>query len=93
MSDSNSPLPAILGGNSAVTLDQTEANRWPILTADDENAVIQILRDGDISTHPVIRKIGTRLPRLFRLALCACALQRYLCADGRILGHWSQAGR
>lgn len=57
MSDSNSPLPAILGGNPAVTLDQTEANRWPILTADDENAVIQILRDGDISTHPVIRKL------------------------------------
>lgn len=57
MSDSNSSLPAILGGNPAVTLDQTEANRWPVLTADDENAVIQILRDGDISTHPVIRKL------------------------------------
>lgn len=57
MADLNSSLPAILGGNPAVTLDQTEANRWPVLTADDENAVIQILRDGDISTHPVIRKL------------------------------------
>ena len=50
-------LPAILGGNPAVTLDQEAANRWPALTTDDERAVIQILRDGDISTHPVIRQL------------------------------------
>ena len=49
--------PAILGGNPAVTLDQEAANRWPVLTTDDEQAVIQILRDGDISTHPVIRQL------------------------------------
>ena len=49
--------PAILGGNPAVTLDQEAANRWPVLTTDDERAVIQILRDGDISTHPVIRQL------------------------------------
>lgn len=57
MVDLNSAVPAILGGSPAVTLEQTEANRWPVLTADDENAVIQILRDGDISTHPVIRQL------------------------------------
>jgi len=50
-------LPAILGGQPAVTLDQKDANRWPVLTADDEKAVVQIMRDGDISTHPVIRDL------------------------------------
>lgn len=50
-------IPAILGGAPAVTLDQREANRWPLLTEDDEHAVLQILRDGDISTHPVIRAL------------------------------------
>ena len=57
MRDSVNPLPAILGGKPAVTLDQVEANRWPTLTESDEQAVVQILRDGDISTHPVIRKL------------------------------------
>jgi perosamine synthetase len=56
MSDANH-LPAILGGAPAVTLDQTEANRWPVLTGQDEKAVLQILRDGDISTHRVIRDL------------------------------------
>lgn len=50
-------LPAFLGGQPAVTLDQKEANRWPVLTSDDEEAVVQIMRDGDISTHPVIREL------------------------------------
>lgn len=50
-------LPAILGGNPAVIADHIQANRWPVLDADDEKAVLQILRDGDISTHPVIREL------------------------------------
>lgn len=54
---SRTEWPAILGGSQAVTLDQTEANRWPVLTDDDERAVLRILRDGDISTHPVIREL------------------------------------
>ncbi len=49
--------PAILGGPRAVTLDQTEANRWPILTGEDEQAVLAVMRDGDLSTHPVTRKL------------------------------------
>lgn len=57
MRDSVTALPAILGGKPAVTLDQVEANRWPVLTESDEQAVVQILRDGDISTHPVIRDL------------------------------------
>jgi len=50
-------IPAILGGNKAVTLEQKEANRWPVITSEDEQAVLNILRDGDISTHPVIREL------------------------------------
>lgn len=57
MQKSAQALPAILGGMPAVTLDQVEANRWPLLTDDDEQSVLRILRDGDISTHPVIREL------------------------------------
>ena len=48
-------LPSILGGSKAVTLDQKEAMRWPLITPDDEQAVIQVLRDGDLSLHRVTR--------------------------------------
>lgn len=41
--------PAILGGTPAVTADQTEALRWPIITAEDEAAVFRVLRTGQIS--------------------------------------------
>lgn len=41
--------PAILGGTPAVTLDQTEALRWPIISQDDEQAVLRVLRSGQIS--------------------------------------------
>lgn len=50
-------LPALFGGSPAVSADQTEANRWPIIERDDEEAVLRILRDGNISTHPVIREL------------------------------------
>jgi Predicted pyridoxal phosphate-dependent enzyme apparently involved in regulation of cell wall biogenesis len=48
-------MPAILGGKRAVTVDEAAANRWPILTGEDEDAVLNIIRHGDISTHPVYR--------------------------------------
>src|SRR3989344_3648680 len=50
-------LPAILGGKPSVALDQQAANRWPVLTGEDEQAVQRVLRDGNISTHPVIREL------------------------------------
>jgi len=50
-------MPAILGGSPAVTLDQTAANRWPILTEEDEAAVLAVMRDGDLSTHAVTREL------------------------------------
>ena len=50
-------LPAILGGEPAVTLDQSEANRWPILTEEDEQAVLEVMRSGNITTHPAAREL------------------------------------
>jgi perosamine synthetase len=57
MTKSNTPLAAILGGAPAVTEDHAKANKWPQLTADDEQAVLQVIHDGNISTHPVIREL------------------------------------
>jgi dTDP-4-amino-4,6-dideoxygalactose transaminase len=61
---SNQPLPAILGGAPAVTLDQSAANRWPVITSEDETALRRILQDGDLSTHPVIRELEQDYARL-----------------------------
>ena len=49
--------PAILGGPPAVTEDHAKALRWPVLTHEDHDAVIKILQNGNISTHPVIREL------------------------------------
>ncbi len=57
MSDSKPSLPHILGGPKAVTIDGTEANRWPIITEEDQAAVLEVLRDGDLSLHPVTRQL------------------------------------
>lgn len=50
-------LPAMLGGAPAVTLDQTTALQWPRFEADDEAAVLEVVRDGDLSNHPVTRAL------------------------------------
>lgn len=50
-------LPAILGGPPAVPLDQHAANAWPVFTEADEQAVLRVIRDGNVSTHPVIREL------------------------------------
>ena len=67
-------LPAILGGDPAVTLDQSAANRWPVFTEEDEAAVLTILRDGDLSTHPVVRELEDDYRQYFgaRHALAHC---------------------
>lgn len=57
MAIQNNERPALLGGSAAVTLDQRDANRWPLLTAEDEQAALAVIRDGNISTHPVIREL------------------------------------
>jgi dTDP-4-amino-4,6-dideoxygalactose transaminase len=70
----DSLTPALVGGTPAVTADQTEANRWPILTAEDEAAVLAVIRDGDLSTHPVTRELENDYRRYFgiRHALAHC---------------------
>ena len=57
MSDDKKKLPAILGGEPAVTISHEESNRWPDLSVEDEEAVLGVMRDGNISTHKVIREL------------------------------------
>lgn len=49
--------PVLLGGTPAITMNGKDANKWPILTREDEEAVLKILRDGDISTHGEYREL------------------------------------
>ena len=54
----NNNKPVVLGGNKpAVTLDQAAANRWPVFDAVEEEAVLRVLRDGNLSTHHVNREL------------------------------------
>jgi len=66
--------PAILGGAKSVTLDHAEAVRWPLITAEDQQAVLEVLRDGDISSHPVTRLLEADYRERFgvRHALAHC---------------------
>ena len=57
MNTTKHSIPAVLGGEQAVTLDHRAANRWPQITKEDEDAVLKVMRDGNISTHPVIREL------------------------------------
>jgi dTDP-4-amino-4,6-dideoxygalactose transaminase len=67
-------LPTILGGPKSVTLEQREAMQWPLLTAEDEQAVLRVLRDGDLSLHPVTRELEADYRETFgsRYALAHC---------------------
>lgn len=66
--------PAILGGPPAVSLDVEAANRWPLLTEEDEAAVLDVIRHGDLSTHPVIGSLEADYRRYFGVehALAHC---------------------
>jgi perosamine synthetase len=71
---SQSAKPAILGGSKAVTLDETEANRYPIITGEDEAAVLEVLRSGQLSSHPVTRQLESDYRQMLgaRRALAHC---------------------
>ncbi len=71
---SNNETPAILGGPRAVTLDSVAANRWPAITEEDERAVLDVLRDGDLSLHQVTRALEDDYRNYFgtRHALAHC---------------------
>ena len=40
-----------------VTLPQDEHLKWPVFRAEDEQAVLRVMRDGNVSTHPVIQEL------------------------------------
>ncbi len=70
----NDQSPAILGGPKAVTLDAVAANRWPAITSEEETAVLEVLRDGDLSLHSVTRELEDDYRKYFgvRHALAHC---------------------
>ena len=57
-----------------MTLDAHKANRWPMITREEEEAVLEVLRHGDLSLHPVTRKLEEDYRRFFdvRHALAHC---------------------
>jgi dTDP-4-amino-4,6-dideoxygalactose transaminase len=54
----NEPL-AILGGPKAVPADHPDLFAWPIITAEDEQAVLDVLRSGKMSGWDISRKFET----------------------------------
>ncbi len=53
-------VPAILGGDKAVTADaaaMARANRWPIIGDEEIAAVTEVLRSGELSLHPVTQQL------------------------------------
>jgi dTDP-4-amino-4,6-dideoxygalactose transaminase len=83
---------AILGGPKAVQTDPGDIFRWPIITAEDEAAVLEVLRRGAMSATEVTRQFETDLAAWFgrRYALChntgTAAIQTALYACGVRLG-------
>jgi dTDP-4-amino-4,6-dideoxygalactose transaminase len=43
--------------STIVTLPQDEYLQWPVFRAEDEQAVLRVMRDGNVSTHPVIQEL------------------------------------
>ena len=40
-----------------VHIDHAQVTKWPLLDRDDEAAVLEVLRDGDLSPHGIIREL------------------------------------
>jgi len=49
--------PALLGGPPAVTLDQQHANHWPIISDEEERAVLEVLRSGQLSVNDIVTEL------------------------------------
>lgn len=49
-------LPALLGGHKAVSLEQVDMFKWPIITKEHEDAVLEVLRAGQMSGIEVTKK-------------------------------------
>src|SRR5687768_6401700 len=48
---------AIAGGTKTVSITDREATKWPLIDEEEEQAVLKVLRDGDLSCHPVTRDL------------------------------------
>ena len=56
-SSTTTARPALLGGSPAVTAPQDEAFRWPVITDEDEAAVLDVMRSGHLSLHPIVGEL------------------------------------
>jgi dTDP-4-amino-4,6-dideoxygalactose transaminase len=61
---------ALLGGPKAVTLDAPETFRWPIITEEDEAAVLTQLRTGNMSGLDVTKLFEAEFGRHFDMPYC-----------------------
>ena len=48
---------AMAGGTKTVSITDREATKWPLIDEEEEQAVLKVLRDGDLSCHPVTRDL------------------------------------
>jgi len=61
---------AIFGGPKAVTQDWGEVTRWPIITEEDEAAVLEVLRSGDMSGTGVTKAFEKDCTEYFGVPYC-----------------------
>ncbi len=54
---STAQKPAILGGSPVVTLPQDDALRWPLITEEDERAVLRVMRTGQLSINDEVEAL------------------------------------
>lgn len=52
---------ALLGGAAAVTKDQKDTFKWPVITKEDEDAVLEVLRKGGMSGTEVTKKFEAEM--------------------------------
>ena len=61
---------AIFGGPKAVQSDPGDMFTWPIITAEDEDAVLEVLRRGAMSGLDVTKEFEERICRVAREQIC-----------------------
>lgn len=61
---------ALLGGPKAVTTDSPDTFRWPIITEEDEAAVLDVLRAGNMSDTNVTRIYEKEFGEYFGMPYC-----------------------
>ena len=66
MSDTDSSL-ALLGGSKAVRTEAPDLFKWPIVTLEDEQAVLDVLRRGAMSGRDVTTQFEQEFAAWFRV--------------------------